>query len=180
MCFYFRGVGDEKQCILKMKKGKTAIMDTEMSNSFIKRTIKKAKDQKRIDQLLILVSFLLTFVFIRTITHLQKAGIIPNQHGGFHLHHMVPGIIFLLISGYTGLSFWSNETLRRYMSILFGIGAALTIDEFALWLFLQDVYWAKRGRDSVDAVIITIVLLSIGYILSALHDHNLVKKLIKK
>lgn len=66
------------------------------------------------------------------------------------------------------------------MPILFGIGAALTIDEFALWLFLKDVYWEKQGRDSVDAVIIVTVILSLIYIVSAVHDHNLFKNTKKR
>ncbi len=39
-------------------------------------------------------------------------------------------------------------------AILFGIGAALTLDEFALWLHLEDVYWSEQGRQSIDAVIV--------------------------
>ena len=149
-----------------------------MKKNSIHPMIKKAKEGKRVDQLLILISFLLTFVTIRTITHLQKAKLLPNQQGLLHIHHMVPGILLLLLTGYIGLSFWHKEKIRICMSILFGIGAALTIDEFALWLFLKDVYWAKQGRDSVDAVIVTVVLLTVGYILSEIHDHSLFKRLL--
>ena len=148
--------------------------------SFTANTIKKAKAKQKLPQLIILVSFVLTYGFIRGVTHLQKTGIIPNQNGTFHIHHMVPGIILLLISGYVGLSYWKNEKVRHFMSILFGVGAALTIDEFALWLFLKDVYWQKQGRDSVDAVIFVLVLLIISYILSAIHDHRFIKKIVKK
>ncbi len=147
---------------------------------FILKTLKKADDSKRLSQLLILTSFLITFSIIRLVTHLQKAHLIPNQNGPFHIHHMVPGIISLLISGYIGLSFWKHKKVRFYMPILFGIGAALTIDEFALWLFLKDVYWEKQGRDSVDAVIIVTVILSLIYIVSAVHDHNLFKNTKKR
>ncbi len=63
------------------------------------------------------------------------------------------------------------------MSVLFGVGAALTIDEFALWLFLRDVYWEAQGRTSVDAVIITIVILTIAFIISEIHDHRHVKRI---
>jgi hypothetical protein len=48
------------------------------------------------------------------------------------------------------------------MAILYGLGAALTLDEFALWLNLRDVYWAKEGRSSIDAVILFGSLLAIG------------------
>ena len=54
------------------------------------------------------------------------------------------GIILVLISGYIGIAFWPVHRLRALMAVLFGIGAALTIDEFALWLYLKDVYWEKQ------------------------------------
>jgi len=92
---------------------------------------------------------------------------------------MVPGIILLLISGYIGISFWSHNRLRLLVAVLFGIGAALTLDEFALWLFLKDVYWAKQGRDSVDAVIIGILLLTLSFLLSEVHDHAWIKNIRK-
>jgi hypothetical protein len=49
--------------------------------------------------------------------------------------------------------------VRNLLAVLFGVGAALTLDEFALWLNLEDVYWAKQGRSSVDAVIVFATLL---------------------
>lgn len=142
--------------------------------SWFSRIFHILEKKKGISQFLILVSFLVTFLIIRIITHLQKAQIIGNQHGAVHIHHMVPGIILLLISGFLGISFWSNEKLRRVTAVLFGIGAALTIDEFALWLFLKDVYWAKEGRDSVDAVIIVAILLTASFLLTDFsHTHFL-------
>lgn len=86
----------------------------------------------------------------------------------------------LLISGFIAISFWKYEKLRLFMAAVFGIGAALVIDEFALWLYLQDVYWEKQGRDSVDAVIITIAVLTIIYTLSEIYNHYYVKKAIGK
>jgi len=132
-------------------------------------TLSRIKRAKRIDQLLILISFLITFILARIITNLQRISVLPQrhlyQHGSMAVHHLVPGIIFLLISGYIGLSFSSNRKIRAFMSILFGIGAALTIDEFALWLYLKDVYWERQGRTSVDAVIIFAVLLTIAFLI---------------
>ena len=52
--------------------------------------------------------------------------------------------------------------MSRLVSLLYGAGAALTLDEFALWLNLRDVYWAKEGRASIDVVILFGALLSIG------------------
>jgi len=150
-----------------------------MKFNFKSKTLQKAKKTNKLSQLVILVTFLITFVFIRVVVYLQKLKIIPNQNGPLHIHHLVFGIIFVLISGYLGLSFWSNSKVRFYSSILFGIGAALTIDEFALWLFLKDVYFAKQGRVSVDAVIVTITILTLGYVISAIHNHSLFKQIIK-
>lgn len=130
------------------------------------------KNFKSLSQFIILSSFLITFAFIRGLTHLQKAGIIPNQTGVFHIHHMVPGIILLLLSGYFGITFWHNRKVHLLMSLLFGIGAALTIDEFALWLFLKDVYWTNQGRASIDAIIIAIVFLAVSLSISEIYNHH--------
>ena len=108
---------------------------------------------------------------------MQKRGVIPDLPGPFHIHHMVFGIIIILVAGYIGISFWDNKNLRFLASALFGIGAALTIDEFALWLFLDDVYWEREGRISVDAVITTEALFLIGYLISEIHDHSWIKKI---
>jgi hypothetical protein len=111
----------------------------------------------------LLVSFLVTFALVRIITHAIRADRGPFRNvsvKGKHLHHLVPGIILVLISGYLAAALHLRIT-RTLDAVVFGIGAALTLDEFALWLNLEDVYWAKQGRDSVDAVIITAILLSL-------------------
>ena len=147
----------------------------------LKRFIKRLKDSKRLSQFLVLISFLITFAIVRIITHLQKLNILPNQGNDIlHIHHLVPGIILLLISGYIGISFWSVHKLRTLMAVLFGIGAALTLDEFALWLFLSNVYWAKQGRDSIDAVVIAIIFLTLAFVLSELADHQFIKRLFRR
>jgi hypothetical protein len=147
----------------------------------LKRFIQRLKDSKRLSQLLILVSFLITFGIIRSITHLQKLNILPNQSNSIlHIHHLVPGILLLLISGYIGISFWSVHKLRVIMAVLFGIGAALTIDEFALWLYLKDVYWERQGRDSIDAVIFVILIFSIAFLISEVHDHIWIKRMLRR
>jgi hypothetical protein len=118
-------------------------------------------------QLVILISFLLTFATVRIITHAIRAGrwtrVFHNVHtkGGTHLHHLVPGIFLLLISGYFGIAV-SPSSQRSIWAVLFGVGAALTLDEFALWLHLADVYWAKQGRASVDAVVIAATFVGLG------------------
>ena len=88
--------------------------------------------------------------------------------GGRHIHHLVWGILLLLFVGYAWLGEFGSGTtttdifVNRLLAILYGAGAALTLDEFALWLNLEDVYWARQGRESIDAVILFGALLSIG------------------
>jgi hypothetical protein len=149
-------------------------------SDFIRTTYARIEDRNLRERLFILVSFILTFAFIRTVTHLQKSNILPDQHGPVHIHHMVPGIISLLIAGNVGIAFWRRRRLRLAMAILYGVGAALTLDEFALWLYVKDVYWAKQGRASVDAVILTLTILGVVYVISAAHDHVLVKRAVGK
>jgi hypothetical protein len=74
--------------------------------------------------------------------------------GGTHVHHLVWGILVVLIAGYSGIAFAPDSPWREVLAILFGIGAGLTLDEFALWLHLRDVYWEQEGRRSIDAVIV--------------------------
>ena len=116
-------------------------------------------------QFIILVAFLLTFGIVRFITHAIRRGRFGLRNiqtsGGLHIHHLVPGILLLLLSGYLGIGLGDRVSIP-FTALLFGIGAALTLDEFALWLHLEDVYWAKQGRDSIDAVIIMATLLAIG------------------
>lgn len=142
--------------------------------------LRKIKNSYRLSQILVLLSFLITFAIVRAITHLQKLEFLPNQSGLLHIHHLVPGIFLLILSGYIGISFWATERIRHLMAVLFGIGAALTIDEFALWLYLKDVYWEKQGRDSIDAVIYLVIIFTIIFVISEIHDHQWIKKLIKK
>ena len=125
------------------------------------------KDQRRERLFLASLAFLLTFVAVRGITISIRAGIGPLHNvsaGGTHIHHLVWGILLLIIVGYVWLlevgvgSTW----VASLTAVLFGVGAALTLDEFALWLNLQDVYWEREGRISIDVVLIFGGLLSVG------------------
>jgi hypothetical protein len=116
-------------------------------------------DTGRQPQFLCLVAFLIAFGFIRTSTHMIKAQVSwwpgnVETKGGLHIHHMVWGIIALLVFGYTGIVVSPESPWQEIAAVGFGIGAGLTLDEFALWLNLKDVYWEKEGRKSIDAVIV--------------------------
>ncbi len=110
-------------------------------------------------QFLFFVAFLASFGFIRTSAHMIRAQVSwwPGnvEVGGTHIHHLVWGILLLLIFGWIGLAIAPESPGREISAVLFGIGAGLTLDEFALWLNLKDVYWEEQGRRSIDAVIVT-------------------------
>jgi len=117
------------------------------------------------------LGFLLTFGIVRGITHMIRAGVGPFHNvssGGLHIHHLVWGILLLLLVGYIWLIQEGTGQTRlpslfsRLTAIAYGAGAALTLDEFALWLNLQDVYWEGKGRESIDAIVIFGALLSLG------------------
>ncbi len=77
-----------------------------------------------------------------------------ESDSGVHLHHLVFGIVTMMVSGVL-LAFALGETpLTEIAALGFGVGAGLTIDEFALWVHLDDVYWAEEGRSSIDATVI--------------------------
>ncbi|MCW0215090.1 MAG: hypothetical protein OJJ54_17160 [Pseudonocardia sp.] len=114
-------------------------------------------------------AFVVTFLVTRLITRLIRAGRGPFRDlsvGGVHLHHQVFGILLLLATGAIEISYRPDGLWQDVVAVVFGIGAALTLDEFALWLTLDDVYWGPEGRRSVDAVLIAVVvgvLLLIGF-----------------
>ena len=74
--------------------------------------------------------------------------------GGTHVHHLVWGICAMMIFGYVGVVHQPDSPWREIVTVFFAIGMGLTLDEFALWVDLKDVYWEKEGRKSVDAMII--------------------------
>jgi hypothetical protein len=130
------------------------------------------QDRPRRRMFIASVSFLLTFVGVRVLVHR-----IVNHQGhfqwvvvrGHHIHHLVWGILILLLVGYGWLlDLGRSHTplsifLSRLMSVGFGVGAALTLDEFALWLDLEpDAYWSDAGRLNIDAIILFGGLLAVG------------------
>ena len=110
--------------------------------------------------LILLGSLLLSFGFIRFSTRMIRAEVSwwPGNvtPGGLHIHHLVFGIVLLLLAGFLQFAFQPESPWLEILAALFDIGAGLTLDEFALWLYLEDVYWAEEGRRSVDAVILAV------------------------
>jgi len=126
-------------------------------------------DRRKERQLLSTSAFFITFASVRAITHAIRAEVGPFRNitpGGRHIHHMTFGIAGLLSVGYLWLLEIGINERRRSSGVtaaVFGGGAALTLDEFALWLNLEDVYWAKQGRESIDAVVLfgSLLMLSV-------------------
>ena len=116
---------------------------------------------------LILIAFVCSFGFIRTSAHMIRAQVSwwpgnVETKSGTHIHHLVWGILLLLATGYAGIATDLGSPWLELVAVGFGIGMGLTMDEFALWLNLQDVYWQEKGRQSIDAVIVTTTLLVIA------------------
>jgi len=118
-----------------------------------------------------LIGFLVTFAVTRGITRRihAKAARGPGQPGppgpgrgglsdiyigGVHVHHQVWGIVLVLAAGLLQFRYSPRPPWAEVLAALFGAGAALTLDEFALWFHLDDVYWSKAGRQSIDAILI--------------------------
>src|SRR2546421_9250512 len=104
-----------------------------------------------------LLAFVVAFLFIRLSVRMIRAGVRwwPGNvtPGGLHVHHVVFGVVFMLVAGGGGFSrIGRGAPWAEIFAALFGCGAALVLDEFALILHLRDVYWTEQGRTSVDAV----------------------------
>ncbi|MEU7579247.1 hypothetical protein AB0B50_16785 [Streptomyces sp. NPDC041068] len=132
--------------------------------------------------LLALLSFVGSFLVTRTITRLIRAGKGPFRNissGDVHIHHVVPGIFLMLVGG-----FWAVATGRHgagplYAAVIFGIGAGLVLDEFALILHLDDVYWSEQGRKSVEVVMLTaalVVLVLTGFTPFGVNDLSVAER----
>ncbi len=129
-----------------------------------------AHDRRRERRLLSTASFFSTFATVRAITHAIRAERGPFRNitpGGRHIHHMTFGIAALLAVGYLWLleiGIADGRRASQWTAAAYGSGAALTLDEFALWLNLEDDYWSKQGRESIDAVVLFGSLLGLSAI----------------
>ena len=121
---------------------------------------------------LVFAGFILSFAFIRMSTRLMRSPRVSWWPGsvvsdsGVHLHHLVFGIVTMMVAGTLGFATLGDSPWLEICAFAFGIGAGLTIDEFALWVYLDDVYWAEEGRSSIDATVIAaagMALLLLGF-----------------
>jgi hypothetical protein len=118
-----------------------------------------------------LIAFVITFAITRLITrHIrsksgeaggdpeagpEEKGLVGDIHiGGVHIHHQVWGILLILVSAVLEFAYQPDTPWLEVLGALFGVGAALTLDEFALWVHLDDVYWSEEGRKSIDAIVV--------------------------
>ena len=121
---------------------------------------------------LVLTGFILSFGFIRMSTRIMRSprfawwpGSVVSD-SGVHIHHLVFGICTMIAAGAIGFAADGNNPWFDISAALFGVGVGLTIDEFALWVYLDDVYWSEQGRQSVDATVIAaagMMLLLFGF-----------------
>ncbi len=110
------------------------------------------------------LAILITFLTARTVTRLirsgsgAKAGLGNVRIAGNHIHHQVFGILIIIGTGIILVSEMPKGAALDAAAAVFGVGVGLTVDEFALWLHLDDVYWTSEGRKSVDAIFCVLVI----------------------
>lgn len=126
----------------------------------------------RLPLLCFLLGFVAGFLLIRLSVRMIRAQVKwwPGNitPGGQHIHHVVFGIVLMLLSGIALVAVFEDGTQETgaVLAALFGVGAALVLDEFALIFYLKDVYWSEQGRTSIDAVFVAFAgtgLLLLGF-----------------
>jgi len=132
----------------------------------VKQAYQQHVDYRKSAALRMWVAFIVTFILLRALTFGIRYNLLPVHNvvtkSGLHIHHFVWGIFLMLGVGFLALVLEQARWHPR-LGIIFGIAAALIIDEFALWLNLQDVYWATAGRSSIDVAIVFAALLGLYY-----------------
>jgi hypothetical protein len=120
-------------------------------------------DSGREPAFLMLVAFILTYAGTRFYTRTGRTrGWGSGSIGGVHLHHLVPGVVMSLVAGGLVIAFEPGGIPLGLLAIVFGAGAALTLDEFAMLLHLDDVYWTQEGRLSIDACLTAVAFLTLA------------------
>ncbi|ROZ86523.1 hypothetical protein [Gordonia sp. OPL2] len=119
----------------------------------------------RLPLFLLFLSFVITFLTTRLITRLIRAGKGPfknNVRGGVHIHHAVPGIILTVAGAFVSVAVDGARPGAEISAVMIGIGTSLVLDEFALILHLEDVYWSREGQLSVQVVCLTMAGLGLS------------------
>jgi hypothetical protein len=145
---------------------------TIVARTRLRRVYKERFPESRRERMFLAsVAFFTTVVLVRAITFAIHHDLGPFHDvslRGRHIHHLVWGILLLLLVGYTWLvevgtgAASSSRWMGRLTSMVYGVAAALTLDEFALWLNLRDVYWEREGRESFEAMAAFGSLLAVG------------------
>jgi hypothetical protein len=143
-----------------------------VSRSRLRSIYKRQFTEPRRERLFLAsVGFFTTALIVRGVTLAIHHDVGPFHDVSFHgrhIHHLVWGILLLLLVGYSWLNEFGtgsagfSQWTGRFTSMLYGVAAALTLDEFALWLNLKDVYWQRQGRESYEAMALFGGLLAIG------------------
>ena len=114
-----------------------------------------------------LLAFLITFGILRALTAIIHFDVFPHgpfrnvvTASGLHIHHLFWGILLLMVTGFIALATRAEKWHLR-VAIIFGVALALTLDEFALWLRLADVYWSPQGIESIKAAAVVTALLAV-------------------
>ncbi|MFF9812666.1 hypothetical protein [Streptomyces sp. NPDC014006] len=126
--------------------------------------VRNVVEPGKLPLLLALTAFVLTFLVTRLITRLIRAGKGPFGNvkaGGVHVHHVVPGVVLTVVGGFGAVAGGQHGFGSGLAAVVFGIGAGLVLDEFALILHLDDVYWSEAGRQSVELVVFTAALVGL-------------------
>jgi hypothetical protein len=125
-------------------------------------------DAGREPAFLMLLTFIVTLAATRFYTRMGRIrdwG--SGSLGGVHMHHLVPGVIMSLAAGVLVIAFEPGGILIGLLAAFFGAGAALTLDEFAMLLHLDDVYWKQEGRLSIEACMVAVAVLGLAVLVAS-------------
>jgi hypothetical protein len=111
----------------------------------------------------LLTSFAATFIVVRSVTYAlrRRPSVGPFRNlrvGRRHIHHFVPGIVIAFTAG-AGAIVTRDEALEPWLAVPFGVGMGLTLDESALLLEFEDVYWSREGLLSVQITLAVMAML---------------------
>ncbi len=140
-------------------------------------TIEQLRDRAQAHRVArtVLLAFLATFVAARVLVYAMASGWFPNIHmsvGDTHVHHLTLGILILAGVGATLLLVHLPARGHRFVSVLYGVGLALTFDEFAMWIHLEDVYWQRASFDAVVAISAALGIVAAGPSLKRLRPRH--------